>query len=439
MTLSFYDQPLRAPARLRDGTHRAAALEATWRRFAPLAGHIGLTRLADVTGLDTIGIPVVSAIRPMGRSLSTQQGKGRTLMAAKVSALMESIETWHAEHLVLPVRRAAASELRQRVAIAPLGKLPRAPRQAAMPTKKAASKGRAAKGAAGAKGAAKAASAASAAKSLKAASKAAPLSSRVLPWVEGFELSSARPMWVPRESVTLDCVLGGKAPLLDISSNGLASGNCLVEAILHGLCEVIERDAEASWRREGGQRRLMLDSVTDEGCLELIERFTRAGVRVVIWDLTSDVGVPVIGCAILEDPDQPAWRSLGLYQGFGCHPSPEIALARALTEAAQTRLTYIAGARDDFFPFDYERATDRELLAQIWDELSSAPYEPVFFDELPALASEDLGDELEAVVGRLAACGSKQVIVVDLTQPQLGVPVVKVVVPGRACDVSRMG
>ena len=49
MTLSFYDQPLRAPARLRDGTHRAAALEATWRRFAPLAGHIGLTRLADVT------------------------------------------------------------------------------------------------------------------------------------------------------------------------------------------------------------------------------------------------------------------------------------------------------------------------------------------------------------------------------------------------------
>ncbi len=373
--------------------------------------------------------PVFAAIRPLGRSLSTQQGKGRTLLAARVSALMESIETWHAEHLQLPVRRAAAEQLRQRGAIAPLTRLPRAPRQAV--AKRTAQR-------AGGRGSAAAKAAAAKAAREKAA-RAVPLSSRILPWVEGFELASARPMWVPEEAVTLDCVLGGRQPIFDISSNGLASGNCLVEAILHGLCEVIERDAEAAWRREEGQRRLVLDSVTDPGCVELIEQFTAAGVRVVVWDLTSDVGVPVIGCAILEDPEQPAWRALGLYQGFGCHPAPEIALARALTEAAQTRLTYIAGARDDFFPFDYDRATDRELLAQIWEELASAPHQPVMFDELPALASGELGDDLEAIVARLGACGSKQVIAVELSQPGFGVPVVKVLVPGRACDVSRMG
>jgi YcaO-like protein with predicted kinase domain len=420
MTLSFYDRPLRAPALRLDGTHRSRALEATWRRFSPLAPRIGLTRLADVTGLDTIGIPVVSAIRPMGRSLSTQQGKGRSLLAARVSALMESIETWHAEELLVPAhrrRRASAEQLRKRgraSAVAPLARLPRAPRP---PRARRQGQG-----------------------TVKRSSSP---SSTVMPWIEGFELRSARPMWVPQEAVTLDCVLGKRTPVFDISSNGLASGNCETEAILHGLCEVIERDAEARWRQSGGQRRLMLDSVVDPGCVELIERFTAAGVRVVVWDLTSDVGVPVIGCAILEDPDQPAWRALGMYQGFGCHPAPEIALARALTEAAQTRLTYIAGARDDFFPFDYERTTDRELLAQIWDELAHTPYEPVLFDELPALASAarggDLGDDLVAVMDLLAAAGSEQVIAVDLSHPDLGVPVVKVIVPGRACDVSRMG
>lgn len=462
MTLSFFDQPLSAPARWRDGTHRAAALEATWRRFSPLAPRIGLTRLADVTGLDTIGIPVVSAIRPMGRSLSTQQGKGRTLLAAKVSALMESIETWHAEELRRAERVATFTELKRQLgaaAVAPIDQLPKAPRPArraakptattapatrtkaaaktakATKTAKAASRG---PGGPGGRGAAKSASSSSSSSSSSSA-RAKPLSATPLPWLQGFELRAARPLWVPREAVTLDCVLDGRQPIFDISSNGLASGNCLTEAILHGVCEVIERDAEATWRATGGQRRLLLDTVTDAGCVELIERFTAAGVRVVVWDLTSDVGVPVIGCAILEDPEQPAWRSLGLYQGFGCHPAPEIALARALTEAAQTRLTYIAGARDDFFPFDYARATDRELIAEIWDELSSAPYQPVAFGELPDLATAELGDDLSAVVERLAASGSAQVIAVELSQPGLDVPVVKVLIPGRACDVSRMG
>jgi len=100
---------LDAPIRLAEGTLRAASLAATWRRFAPGARRAGITRIAELTGLDTIGIPVFAAIRPMGRSLSTQQGKGATALAARVSALMESLETWSAEHLALPAVRAAGS------------------------------------------------------------------------------------------------------------------------------------------------------------------------------------------------------------------------------------------------------------------------------------------------------------------------------------------
>jgi len=250
-------------------------------------------------------------------------------------------------------------------------------------------------------------------------------------WVEGRDLATDTPVLVPLESVTLDCVLS-KPPVFDISSNGLASGNVLVEAILHGLCEVLERDAEAAWRRTGSDRRIVLDTLPAPTG-ELIDRIVATGARVFLWDLGA-TELCAIGCAIVEDPHEPSWRDLGCYQGFGAHLLPEIAIARALTEAAQTRLTYIAGARDDFFPTDYARATDRELLLDIWERLAAPCDEPVLFDDLPRLETRTLGAALARLVEQVG-----QVIAVDLTHPRLRVPVAKVIVPGRATDIEVMG
>jgi ribosomal protein S12 methylthiotransferase accessory factor len=156
---------------------------------------------------------------------------------------------------------------------------------------------------------------------------------------------------------------------------------------------------------------------------------------VFVWDIARDGSdVPVIAAAIMEDPGEPAWRTLGFYQGFGAHWRPEVAIARALTEAAQTRLTYIAGARDDFFPFDYERATDPALLAALWQRFSAPCDEPAVFDDLPRLEASSLGDALARLVA-----GQRQVIAVELTHPALGVPVAKVLVPGLATDIEAMG
>lgn len=388
MALRFRDRPLEAATQLREGTHRAATLEATWRRFAPAARRAGITRIADLTGLDSLGVPVFAAIRPMGKSLSTQQGKGLTPLAAKVSALMESLETWTAEHLELPVVRGSYRQLRGRAV--DVRALPR-PR------------GR------------------------------LDLDARWR-WVEGEELTSGAAVLVPEQAVTLDTTFT-RPPVFDISSNGLASGNVLVEAIVHGLCEVIERDAEAAWRRAGDDRRLVLDSIADPACRALIDRITATGARVFVWDLGGDTGVPAIGCAIMEDPREPAWRTLGFYQGFGAHLLPEVAILRALTEAAQTRLTYIAGARDDFFPFDYERATDPELLDDLWSRLAEPCDSPVVFEDLPRSEPRSLGHALELLVERVRG----PVVVVELTHPVLRVPVVKVIAPGRATDVEAMG
>ncbi len=379
----FYDQVLDAPTRLRDGTHRAASLADTWKRFRPAARRAGITRIADITGLDTLGIPVFAAVRPMGRSLSTQQGKGLTAEAARISALMESLETYTAEHAKATVRgsyRALAKKRR----VVDVRKLPR-PR------------GRL---------------------DLDA----------TWSWLEGWDLVANEPVLVPLQSVTLDTTFT-RPPVFDISSNGLASGNVLVEAIVHGLCEVLERDAEARWRRTGSDRRIILDTILDPACRALIARITQAGSRVFVWDLEGDI--PAIGCAIVEDPHDVTWRPLGVYQGFGAHLTPEVAIARALTEAAQTRLTYIAGGRDDFFPFDYERATDPDMVLAMWERRSG---EAVDARELPRLTTRGLGEDLEQLC---ALCES--VIAVELTLPELGVPVAKVIVPGRAIDIEVLG
>src|SRR5450432_2708380 len=129
-------------------------------------------------------------------------------------------------------------------------------------------------------------------------------------WIEGWDLVAQEPVLVPAQAVTLDTCFT-KPLVFDVSSNGLASGNVLVEAIVHGACEVIERDAESAWRRDGSDRRLVLDTIVDPACRALIARIASTGARVFVWDLTHDVGLCVIGCAIVEDPREPTWRALG--------------------------------------------------------------------------------------------------------------------------------
>jgi YcaO-like protein with predicted kinase domain len=392
-SVQVFGRAYAAPKRLVDGTHRAASLATTLARARRVARRIGVTRVADVTGLDTLGIPVVSAIRPDGRSLSTSQGKGATRDAAIASALMESIECWHAEHLALPVVRGTFAAMKARGAIDPRT-LPR-PR------------GRLDAG-------------------------------ETWRWVPAWDLGRGAAALVPDEAVTLDCVFA-RPPRLDVSSNGLASGNHLLEAIAHGLCEVIERDAEARWRRARGRVRIALDTIEEPTARALIARCRDAGAAIGVWDLTSDVGVPVFGCALVADPDEPAWRPLGVYWGFGCHLDPSIALVRAVTEAAQTRVTYVAGSRDDFFPFDYARATDEDLTRAVWDDVHDrrGPWRDL--RRIANAATPTFEGDLDVLLRALDDAGARRVLVCELTRAEHRVPVVKVLVPGRAIDIARMG
>lgn len=375
-----------------EGTHRVAPPEATLARVLPLAPRFGITRLAVLTGLDRLGVPVAAAYRPNSRSLAVFQGKGTSLAAAKASALMEAAEAWHAEHARPPSWRGRYAELAAAglPALDP-ARLPRAADAAGTDPREA-----------------------------------------DLPWAEGRDLFTGAARLVPWDLVAADYTLAG-APdgPLQATTNGLASGNHPLEALSHALCEAIERDALALWRLlpAAAQDATALDlSTAGEGLRRaLLDRFAAAGVALRAFDVTSDIGVPAVLCLAASEDEAADEAQPEL--GSGCHPDPEVALARAVAEAAQARLTRIAGARDDLEPDSYDPARRAAWCAAAREWLRGPPGRRGL-DAMPGCAGPSLRADLEAVLARLAAAGLGEAAWVDLTRPEIGLPVVRVVVPG---------
>jgi YcaO-like protein with predicted kinase domain len=115
--------------------------------------------------------------------------------------------------------------------------------------------------------------------------------------------------------------------------------------------------------------------------------------------------------------------------GHGCHPVRQIALVRALTEAAQARLTIISGLRDDFRRDTYEQLLDSDLVKTTRQRIfASVPARQ--FRDLPNWDGETFEDDVEWELRCLRNAGIRRVIVVDLTRAEFALPVVRVIVPG---------
>jgi YcaO-like protein with predicted kinase domain len=378
----------RAPKAYRLGTHRTVPPHETLARLRPFLPEMGITRIANITGLDLIGIPVVMVCRPNSRSIAVAQGKGLELTAAKVSGVMEAVETFHAERVTLPLRLASYAQLCRSEPVAEVRRLPLSVH------------GR---------------------------------FSEELPilWIAGRDLASGGTGWLPYECVHTDYTLPlpQGSQCFAANTNGLASGNHALEAISHGLGEVIERDAVTLWKRRGEAPRrstvVDLDTVDDPGCRALLDRLAAAGIDVMAWDATSDVGVATFYCLLVGRQTEFADPEFG----SGCHPSRAIALSRALTEAAQARTTYIAGSRDDFLPDLYAAAT-RERRLRDCRALLAARRPARAFQDVPSFESDDIAADVNRMLRALADAGMPQALAVDLSIVRYGVSVVRVVVPG---------
>jgi YcaO-like protein with predicted kinase domain len=377
--------PIRSP-----GGH-AWSYEDSERRLAPLLERVPITRVYDATALDRLGLPVWGAVTPLARDLTVHAGKGMTAQAARISAVMEAIERVCAEDVDPGRTRWATYEL----LLAEDGEAVLDP----------------------------------GACELAFATRYAP--GLMCTWVRGRDLLHDRAIWV-----ALDLALspGREGVCRGPETNGLAAGNTVLEAILHGVYEVIERDAAAqrSFRRRYGEGdsawalRVLDRDGLPAGVREWVERLEACGIAVTLEDLTHDVGIPVFR-AFLSDPTFPGreGRATG-FEGFGCDLEATQALQRAVCEAVQSHTAVLLGARESFEGGEAPAPSAARLF-----EWLLAPCERIEFDAGPA-APDDLHARLEIVLGALRSAGFPHCVAVELTRADLGIPVVRVLVPGAA-------
>jgi len=384
------------------GVVRSVPPSSTIRRVAPLMRTIGVTRIAEVTQLDRVGVPNFVAVRPrdLGPGISYYNGKGTTRAAAKAGAMMEAIERYSGERCDLPVSYCTYDAMRQR---APTVN----PRELIVPTVREFE------------------------------------SKLKLEWVEGFDLLSHESTFVP-----LNAVVCPYAPLRDCalyyaSTNGLASGNTMEEALCHALCEVIERDALAislTALRLRPAVQSLLHALGHKSALfghscksfplvslerlphpaaQISEKLLKTKLHVYLRNITSTARIPTFDCTIVEDRLNGGHLA---HSGAGTHPDARVALVRALTEAAQSRVAWIQGGREDL--------PEIKPRSDVFDpDRIFGSSERCSFSSIASHEYERVDEDIHFLLQRLKAAGFGQVIAVNLTRPELGVPVVRVIVP----------
>ncbi|WP_206057195.1 YcaO-like family protein [Nitratireductor sp. XY-223] len=370
------------------GLQRVCAAEDTLARILPQKHRFGITRIANVTGLDRIGLPVFLATRPNARSVAVSQGKGMRDSEARASALMEAVEIWHAEHYDRPMRFSSARELACSHRLIDVGRLP------------AIADGR------------------------------FNASLRML-WAEAVDLMSGDALLVPFEMVHADYthpVQPGHG-CFPASTNGLASGNHPLEAICHGICEVIERDALSIWHHappeQQAGRGVDPESVDDPDCKAAIGKIAAAGLEMGVWDITTDIGVATFLCVIRDGAAEPGHIGIG----SGTHLSQGVALRRSLTEAAQTRLNYISGSRDDLMLSEFTARGRGEKAGAVGRMLAENGRARRFADA-PSAENDTLQADLADLLDGLRKAGIDEVAAVDLSRSEFGIPVMRIIIPG---------
>jgi len=404
-----------------DGIDRVVSAAETINRVAQAAESLGVTRLADITGLDRVGIPVYSSVVPRSDDiLSVYSGKGARLVDAQVGALMEAIERQTALKARPACIEGSFSDLSQKRNVLDPNRVNQ--------------------------------------KLTDGYSE-----QRVYSWIEGIDIVSGEACWVPAK---LAGYLWDNVPhpsCFDMNdTNGVASGNCREEAICHALCELAERDAwtmaELGAHKLPRQRRSLAFGVgAKDGpddlelfpCLdldsnELLDRFHRADLFPVVRDITSELGVPAIFASVADD------RLAGFpmaHSGLGAHPNVNVALRRALTELAQSRCVDIQGVREDLLPPDevsdsFALHTRRISAIDLNSWYLGQSKKRRKLTEIPSRAHGSIDEDMEFLLDRFAACGLHQIIVIDFTPPMVPYSVVRVIVPGIefwATDHGRLG
>jgi ribosomal protein S12 methylthiotransferase accessory factor len=379
------------------GTYdRAVPFEQTLALVPRLRSRYGITRVPDTTYLDRTGIPTFGAMVPHSPDLlGVYNGKGMSREAAMASAVMEAAERQIGSAVRLPVFKESLAVVGERI-------------------------------------------------DLDACGMREDVRDRSVECVLGTELLSGNAIPVPLAMV--QCPWFGETLFNQTSTNGLASGNNLTEAIYHALCELVERHAWAIYhiRCSLAPRFFLGPQANDVGAApevqlpvgepnvdHLVRDIREAGmnVRAFCLDLPP---LPVTFLAAISEPNvTPPMAHMGL----GCALSPAHALTRALTECVQSRVVDIQAAREDILRPDEQEGimgSHARRLVELpegrW--FYDLPAREIAFGELPDRTTDDLAHDLRVTLDGLRAFGIPSVVAVDISPPDLPMAVVRTIVPG---------
>ena len=363
------------------GFARERSAAETFGRVSPYLKTFGITRIARHTGLDRIGIPVWCAYAPNAKSIVVAQGKGVTDEDARISAVMEALERAVACNPATDMIEASQAQLEaEGHRVLPLNILLAAGKTPLEPQER-------------------------------------------IRWFCGTDLITGEAVHVPVDAVLLDRTIENNRYWQ--SSDGLASGNTLDEAVFHALMERIERDAYALFQLMPLPARLA--RCVDPADLRTPEldamraSIAEAGLSLALFDITSDLGIPCYTAYLGPLPETLSAhaRFTDVTYGAGAHPLAARAALRAVSEAAQSRMTFISGARDDLFAETYRRPLP-DSTRQALDARPVGAQRPA----TPAFA------DMTALLSHLSTCRIGPVVAVSLGAPHLPFSVAKLIVPG---------
>jgi ribosomal protein S12 methylthiotransferase accessory factor len=399
---------------------RVVPIKVTLKNVIPIANKIGITRIADITEMDVLRIPNYSVVLPGTEDyIWVYSGKGVTKLHAKASALMEAVERFSA----LP-----SSGYKKFIS----GTYEKLSKNYDV---------------------------------LHPSDVVEPLAyefseDMYMDYINGYDIVNQKQVLVPVPLALFRYSPQPPAvnPFSLHHTNGLASGNVMEEAICHSLCELIERDAvslaelkasaipfhilkslSSNFVRMGYDLDAIksADFVDDytifpdvdccgidfPACLGLIRQFEKSKIPLFIKDITSDIGIPSFIAGSIE------WitHDYGyLAEGHGTHPNARIALIRAITEVSQTRAANIQGARDDLRKIAYGQSNNDDK--RMWQFMKSK--DTVEFGSITTFIYDNILDDINLMKSKLIKSGLSRIIVIDLTNPNIGIPVVRTIVPG---------
>ncbi len=387
--INFYNKLYNCKKPLNNNAHTVTTNELI-KKVEPFFKRMGFVRFSNVTHFDRIGIPVVNAVRPLNTGMSISHGKGVTLEAATASALMESVERYHASSKKLNFFKATYNSLKENYNIVPLEEIPLLKNSIFSPD-------------------------------------------NLELWTTGWDIVNNEEVIVPLSLVTMR-----REPYeLDSffrSTNGLAGSVDFLEAVSQALIEVIERDATTNSIMASHFKkfpfhikRVKPETIQFEQVKQLLEKIENADIYWVLFDCTIDTEMPTYECQLI-DLREPNFL---LCKGMGSSLNVERAMTRAITEAVQARAVTLSGVREAFFRsemYPIKLNSKEKILKLLKDKKSRFVW--VDANEHESIEPESFEKDIEICIKKLKKIGLNQVIVVDLTMENCNFHVVRVIVPG---------